>query len=58
MLMTERERLAGEIQALAEKHGRNHTALIPMVQEIKRRYNKNEIRASCAERLEPRAHTG
>jgi [NiFe] hydrogenase diaphorase moiety large subunit len=40
MLMTERERLAGEIQALAEKHGRNHTALIPMVQEIKRRYNK------------------
>jgi NADH:ubiquinone oxidoreductase subunit E len=40
MLMTERERLAGEIQALAEKHGRNHTALIPMVQEIKHRYRK------------------
>lgn len=40
MLMTERERLAGEIQALAEKLGKSHTALIPMVQEIKRRYRK------------------
>ena len=40
MLMTERERLAGEIQALAEKHGKGRTALIPMVQEIKRRYGK------------------
>lgn len=40
MLMTERERLAGEIQALAEKHGNCRTALIPMVQEIKRKYGK------------------
>ena len=40
MLMTERERLAGEIQALAEKHGKSRTALIPMVQEIKRRYRR------------------
>jgi len=40
MLMTDRERLAGEIQALAEKHGKCRTALIPMVQEIKRKYGK------------------
>jgi [NiFe] hydrogenase diaphorase moiety large subunit len=40
MLMTERERLAGEIQALAAKHGNSRTALIPMVQEIKRKYQK------------------
>jgi NADH:ubiquinone oxidoreductase subunit E len=40
MLMTDRERLAGEIQALAEKHGKSRTALIPMVQEIKRKYGK------------------
>ena len=40
MLMTGRERLAGEIQALAEKHGRSHSALIPMVQEIKRKYRQ------------------
>jgi NADH:ubiquinone oxidoreductase subunit E len=40
MLMTERERLAGEIQALAKKHGNSRTALIPMVQEVSRKYQK------------------
>ncbi len=40
MLMTDRERLAGEIKALAEKHHNCRTALIPIVQEIKHRYRK------------------
>ena len=40
MLMTGRERLAGEIQALAEKHGKKHSALIPIVQEIKQKYRQ------------------
>ncbi len=40
MLMTGRERLAGEIQALAEKHGKTHSALIPIVQEIKQKYHQ------------------
>jgi NADH:ubiquinone oxidoreductase subunit E len=40
MLMTGRERLAGEIQALAEKYGKQHSALIPIVQEIKQKYRQ------------------
>jgi NADH:ubiquinone oxidoreductase subunit E len=40
MLMTDRERLAREIQALAKKHGHGRVALIPMVQEIKHKYRK------------------
>lgn len=40
MLMTERERLAGEIQALASRMGRDRTSLLPILQEIKRRYRR------------------
>ena len=40
MLMTEREHLASEIKTLADKLGHNHTSLIPIVQEVKRKYRK------------------
>ena len=40
MLMTERERLAGEIKALADKLGHNRTSLIPILQEVKRKYHR------------------
>jgi NADH:ubiquinone oxidoreductase subunit E len=40
MLMTDRERLATEIKALAEKHGHARAGLIPIVQEVKRKYRK------------------
>ena len=39
MLMTERDRLAAEIAALAEKLGRNRTSLIPILLEVKRKYH-------------------
>lgn len=39
MLKTERERLSEEILALADKHGRERTALLPILQEIKKRHH-------------------
>jgi NADH:ubiquinone oxidoreductase subunit E len=38
MLVTEHERLRDEIVALAERHGRTRSALIPILQEIQRRH--------------------
>jgi [NiFe] hydrogenase diaphorase moiety large subunit len=38
MLVTERERLRDEITALADRHGRQRSALIPILQEIQRRH--------------------
>lgn len=40
MLMTEREHLVQEIQALAEKLGHNRTALLPILQEVKRKHHR------------------
>ncbi len=39
MLKTERENLMDEIRAIAEKHGRQRTALMPILQEIQRNYH-------------------
>ncbi len=38
MLVTERERLRDEITALADQHGRQRSALIPILQEVQRRH--------------------
>ncbi|MCE1229892.1 MAG: NAD(P)H-dependent oxidoreductase subunit E [Firmicutes bacterium] len=40
MLMTERDRLAKEIKALADRLGHNRTSLVPMLQEVKRKYHR------------------
>ena len=39
MLMTERDRLAAEITALADQLGRDRTSLIPILLEVKRKYH-------------------
>jgi NADH:ubiquinone oxidoreductase subunit E len=39
MLMTERERVAAEIRSLGQKLGRERTALIPILLEVKRKYH-------------------
>ena len=39
MLMTERERCAAEIRALADKLGHNRTSLVPILLEVKRKYH-------------------
>lgn len=38
MLVTERERLRDELVALADKHGRDRSGLMPMLEEVQRRY--------------------
>ena len=40
MLMTERDRVAATIQALAEKLGASRTSLIPILLEVKRKYHR------------------
>jgi len=40
MLMTERERCADEIKALAGKLGRDRTSLVPILVEVKRKYHR------------------
>jgi [NiFe] hydrogenase diaphorase moiety large subunit len=40
MLMTEREFLAAEIQHLVDRYGRARTSLVPILQEVKRKYHK------------------
>ena len=40
MLMTERDRMAAEIKALADKHGHERSALIPILQDVKRKYHR------------------
>jgi NADH:ubiquinone oxidoreductase subunit E len=38
MLLTDHERLADELRALADKHGHERSALIPILQEVQRRH--------------------
>jgi NADH:ubiquinone oxidoreductase subunit E len=38
MLVTDRERLREELYALADKHGRNRSGLIPILQEVQKRH--------------------
>ncbi len=38
MLVTERERLREELVRLADEHGRDRSALIPILQEVQRRW--------------------
>jgi NADH:ubiquinone oxidoreductase subunit E len=38
MLTTDRERLQGEVIALADKLGRNRSSLIPILQDVKKNY--------------------
>jgi NADH:ubiquinone oxidoreductase subunit E len=40
MLLTHQDRLLGELQALVEKHGRDRSALIPILQEVQKRYHQ------------------
>lgn len=40
MLMTERERMAAEIQALADRLGHERPSLIPILLEVKRKYHR------------------
>ena len=40
MLLSEQERFREELRALAEKYGRNQSALLPMLQEVKSRYRQ------------------
>ena len=40
MLMTERERMAAEIRALADRLGHERTSLVPILLEIKRKYHR------------------
>lgn len=40
MLMTERDRLTAEIKALAERYGHDRSALIPILQDVKRKYHR------------------
>lgn len=40
MLMTDRDRLAQEIKTLAEHHGHSRSALVPMLQEVKRKHQR------------------
>jgi [NiFe] hydrogenase diaphorase moiety large subunit len=39
MLMTERDRVTNEIKALTDKLGHNRTALVPILQDVKRKYH-------------------
>lgn len=40
MLMTERDRVAGEIKALADRLGHNRTSLMPILQDVKAKYHR------------------
>lgn len=40
MLMTERDRVAGEIKVLADRLGHNRTALMPILQDVKAKYHR------------------
>ncbi len=40
MLMTERDRLAVEVRDLAEKLGRDRSALVPLLQDVKQKYHR------------------
>lgn len=40
MLLTERERIAEEIRALAERLGPRRTSLVPILQEVRRRHGR------------------
>jgi len=40
MLVTEQERLKSDIGAWLERHGRNRSALIPVLQEIQKKYSR------------------
>jgi len=40
MLITEHERLKEELRSLAEEHGRDRTALMPILQEVQRRHSR------------------
>lgn len=40
MLQTDRDRLHEDIKALAEQHGRERTALLPILKDIKKRYHQ------------------
>jgi [NiFe] hydrogenase diaphorase moiety large subunit len=40
MLMTERERMAAEIKALADRLGHDRTSLVPILLEVKRKYHR------------------
>jgi len=40
MLMTERERAAAEIRALADKLGRDRSSLVPILLEVKKKYHR------------------
>lgn len=39
VMMTERERMTAEIEGFAEKFGRNRSAMLPILQEIQRKYH-------------------
>jgi NADH-quinone oxidoreductase E subunit len=39
MLVTERDKLSGELKTLVEAHGRNRSSLIPILQEVQRCYH-------------------
>lgn len=40
MLTTERQRVQEELERIADEYGRERTALIPMLQEVQRRYSQ------------------
>lgn len=40
MLVTERERMREELERIVEKHGCERTALMPMLQDVQRRYSQ------------------
>ena len=40
MLVTERERLREELVALADRHGRRRSALLPILEEVQRRQSR------------------
>lgn len=40
MLMTERDRVTGEIKSLADKLGHNRTSMVPILQDVKRKYHR------------------
>lgn len=39
MLMTQQDKLLGELKALVEKHGSDRSALLPVLQEVQKRYH-------------------
>ena len=47
MLLTEREQMTEDINSWADRYGRDRSALIPILQELQKKYGRVRLEAAC-----------